>query len=67
MGFFRHDLALTQKSTFDFRIRATKPMQYKCIKLLYALEILYGTFSLLNALLKKNSETFYRGCGMCAC
>ncbi len=25
MDFFRHDLALTQKSTFDFRIRATKP------------------------------------------
>ena len=27
MDFFRHDLALTQKSTFDFRIRATKPRE----------------------------------------
>jgi hypothetical protein len=41
-------------------------MQYKRSKLPYALEILYGAFSLLNALFTKNTETFYGGCGMWA-
>jgi hypothetical protein len=39
-------------------------MQYKHTRLLHALEILYSAFFLLDALLPKNTEIFYRGCGM---
>ena len=36
-------------------------MQYNQFRLLYIIAILYTTFSLLNAILLKNPETFYRG------
>ena len=36
-------------------------MQYNRFRLLYTIAILYTTFSLLNAMLLKNPETFYRG------
>ena len=39
-------------------------MQYKHTRLLHALEILFSAFFLLDALLPKNTEIFYRGCGM---
>ena len=39
-------------------------MQYKHTRLLYIFEILYSAFFLLDALLPKNTEIFYRGCGM---
>ena len=39
-------------------------MQYNRFRLLYTIAILYTTFSLLNAMLLKKPETFYRGCGM---